>query len=108
METTIIEKFTYEGENKEASKMESNDGRWYEKKFDSEGREIFYKDSRGLEKLTFYDEKGRIIKEQDSKGNSIEYTYDDKGRVIEIKYTIFRNSLLNLSSDELLNFYSKL
>lgn len=87
MEIKVTEKYIYEGDNKHASKMESSDGRWFERKYDEKGNEIFYKDFKGLEKTTTYNEKNDIESEQDSKGNSIQYTYDDLGRLIGVEFT---------------------
>jgi len=94
MEIKVTEKYFYEGDNKNASRMESSDGRWFERKYDEKGNEIFYKDFKGLEKTTTYDEDGNIILEQDSKGNTISYKYDEQKRVIEVCYSFNQPSIV--------------
>lgn len=94
MEVKIVEKYTYEGDNKHAVKMETTDGRWFERKYDENNNEIFYKDFKGLEKTSSYDDKKRLILEQDSKGNTVKYIYDEQDRVVEIEFLFNQPSIV--------------
>lgn len=94
MEVKITEKYTYEGDNKNASRMEASDGRWFERKYNEKGDEIFYKDFKGLEKTTTYNEDGNILFEQDSKGNTVNYVYDEQKRILEVSYTFNQPSII--------------
>lgn len=87
MQTKVTEKYTYEDSNEHASTMRSSDGRWFERTYSATGKEIYYKDYKGLEKTTMYDDNDRVIQESDSKGNIVDYTYDYDGRLIEVSFT---------------------
>lgn len=96
MERKIVTTYTYDGDSKNAVKMESTDGQWFERKYDERGNEIYYKDYSGLSKTSTYNDQNQIIAESDSKGNTVSYKYDNLGRCVEVEYKFVTPSIIQV------------
>jgi len=57
----------------------------YECTYDSNGKELTYKDSDGYSYEATYDSNGNVLTYKDSSGHSYEYTRDSKGKELTYK-----------------------